>query len=158
VIFVTVGTQLPFDRLVGAADQFAARHPQLRFFAQIGAKGRPPAHMQFAAHVGASECAQRMREADLIIAHAGMGSVLSALGLRRPIIVMPRRHGLGEHRSDHQIATANWLRGRFGVHVAADEAELHTLLGERAGLAVGPGIEPDASPELIERVRHFLTR
>lgn len=156
MIFVTVGTQLPFDRLIFAVDHFAERHPEQQFFAQIGAKGKAPAHMPFAAHVPARECAQRMREAELIIAHAGMGSVLSALGLQRPIIVMPRRHQLGEHRSDHQIATANWLRGRFGVHVAADEAELHQLLSTRTQLGAGAAIGPDAGPELIDRVRRFL--
>jgi UDP-N-acetylglucosamine transferase subunit ALG13 len=158
VIFVTVGTQLPFDRLIGAVDAFAGRNPGLQFFAQIGAQGRPPQHMQYAAKVPARECLQRMRDAELIIAHAGMGSVLSALGLQRPIVVMPRRHQLGEHRSDHQIATANWLRGRFGVHVAADEAELHRMLAERAALAAGPAIGPDATPELVARVREFLFR
>ena len=36
MIFATVGTQLPFDRLIVALDQWAASSPDVEVFAQIG--------------------------------------------------------------------------------------------------------------------------
>ena len=66
----------------------------------------------------------KAQESDVIVAHAGMGSILTALELGKPIVVMPRRAHLGEHRNDHQWATANHLGHGLGIPVAADEAEL----------------------------------
>jgi UDP-N-acetylglucosamine transferase subunit ALG13 len=53
-----------------------------------------------------------------------MGSILTALEFGKPIVVMPRRAHLGEHRTDHQWATVNHLGKDVGVVVAADEGEL----------------------------------
>src|SRR3954470_10768842 len=43
VIFATVGTQLPFDRLVGAVDRWAATRGDRDVFAQVGARTLRPA-------------------------------------------------------------------------------------------------------------------
>lgn len=156
MIFVTVGTQLPFDRLVAAVDRWAAAHPEVGCFAQVGLGAAPPRHMKFVPFVGATECEQHMREAELVVAHTGMGSILTALALQKPIVVMPRRAALGEHRSDHQLATAQWVGKHRGVHVVWDETELLALLDRRREIVGGPGIAPHASPELVARLRQFL--
>jgi UDP-N-acetylglucosamine transferase subunit ALG13 len=124
VIFVTVGTQLPFDRLIGAMDDWAAAHPHIKVFAQVGPTTRPPRHMAHAAFLSPQEAETRLRSASLIVAHAGMGTVLTALQAGRPVVILPRRASLGEHRNEHQLATARWLATRPGVGVAMDESEL----------------------------------
>ena len=48
MIFVTVGTQLPFDRLVRAVDAWAAEHPQVDVFGQIGPASFRPKHFAHA--------------------------------------------------------------------------------------------------------------
>jgi UDP-N-acetylglucosamine transferase subunit ALG13 len=58
-----------------------------------------------------------------------MGSILTAIELSKPIVVMPRRAHLGEHRNDHQWATVNRLGEDVGIAVAADETELVDFLG-----------------------------
>ncbi|MCG8094946.1 MAG: glycosyl transferase family 28, partial [Candidatus Thiodiazotropha endolucinida] len=62
------------------------------------------------------------------VAHAGMGSILSSLSLGKPIIIMPRKASLGEHRNEHQMATAKRFQNRPGVYVAWDEKQLVVLL------------------------------
>ena len=156
MIFVTVGTQLPFDRLVGTVDAWLAKHPDERGYAQVGTGAAPVRHLEAAPFVSAAECERRMREADLVVAHAGMGSILTALGLQKPIVVMPRRAELGEHRNDHQMATARWLAKYPGVHVVWNEQELLQRLDDRAAIVGGPGIGPYASPELVANLRKFL--
>jgi hypothetical protein len=48
-IFVTVGAQIPFDRLIVAVDAWAAGRSTVdSLFAQVGEKGVRPAHMAFA--------------------------------------------------------------------------------------------------------------
>ena len=59
-----------------------------------------------------------------MISHAGMGSIITALELGKRIIVMPRRANLGEHRNDHQLATAKRLSEQGRIMVAFTEQEL----------------------------------
>ncbi len=153
MILVTVGTQLPFDRLVLAVDAWAAKHPKLEFFAQVGPGATPPRHMPHADFVSPAKAESLIRDSELVVAHAGMGSVLTALGARRPILVMPRKAALGEHRNDHQLATARWLGGRPGVSVAWDETEVPIMLDARATLVAGAPIPPYADDAFIARLR-----
>ena len=75
-----------------------------------------------------------MLAADAVVAHAGIGTILGALELGKPTVVMPRRAALGEHRNDHQLATARRFSGP-GIAVALDEHELAAELGRMASPA-----------------------
>ena len=50
----------------------------------------------------------------VVIAHDEMGSIITALEMGKPIVVMPRRAELGEHRNDHQVAAAAPGRAQGG--------------------------------------------
>jgi UDP-N-acetylglucosamine transferase subunit ALG13 len=157
VIFVTVGGQLPFNRLIRTVDAWAGEH-DTAVFAQIGADESPPSNVQWERFVNRVEFRQLMERADLIIAHAGMGTILAALELRKPIVVMPRRAHLGEHRNDHQWGTVQRLPETLGVRVVLDEQELHDHLGASADI---PPPTTEISPDyrmLIEHVREFVAR
>jgi UDP-N-acetylglucosamine transferase subunit ALG13 len=157
VIFVTVGTQLAFDRLIAAVDGWAAATEAGEVFAQIGPSDYVPRHIEAQAFISPEECRRRMQEADAIVAHAGMGTIISALQLGKPVVVMPRRAAFGEHRNDHQVATARRF-GEFGsVLVANDAGELAARLGELDAVRLGGRISPYASPELIAAVSAFIT-
>ena len=156
MIFVTVGTQLPFDRLILAVDQWAQRTQGREIFAQIGPTEYQPKSIQWKRDLQPAEFADRIRNADLIVAHAGMGTIIHALRSRTPILVMPRHADKGEHRNDHQIATVRELSERGLIHAAADENELATML-ERAGtLEPLPELPEFASDPLICHVRDFI--
>lgn len=128
MIFVTVGTQLPFDRLVGAVDRFYAESDE-SVFAQVGASELTLSHIRHTDYLPPEVLEDRIQHCDLMIAHAGMGSVLTAMKYHRRVIVMPRHADLGEHRNDHQVSTAKWIGTLPGVVVAADESELQEILG-----------------------------
>jgi len=155
VIFVTVGTQLAFDRLIAAVDGWAARSGA-EVFAQTGPGAYVPQHVEHRAFVAPAECRERMLAADAIVAHAGMGTILGALELGRPLLVLPRLAVLGEHRNDHQVATAR----RFGelgrVTVAADERELVVRLDELDALGAAGRIGPYASERLLAALSSFI--
>ena len=85
MIFVTIGTQLPFNRLVKAVDAWAGRNPSMKVFAQVGPGADLPQHMEYVEFVPPSQVTQLMNEAELIVSHAGMGSVLTALRYQRNI-------------------------------------------------------------------------
>lgn len=134
MIFVTVGGQLPFDRLVHTVDQWAMNEGREDVFAQIGDSSRTPSHIRWERFLSPTEFQAKARESDVMIAHAGMGSILTAIELGKPIVVMPRRAHLGEHRNDHQWATVNRLSKDVGIVVSADERELVARLEHLAGL------------------------
>ncbi len=73
--------------------------------------------------VPASELHEAMATADLVIAHAGIGSALTALDLGRCPVLLPRRRHHGEHVDDHQLMIADEL-ARRGLAVSRDPADL----------------------------------
>jgi UDP-N-acetylglucosamine transferase subunit ALG13 len=156
VIFVSVGTQLPFDRLVTAVDAWAGAAPGREVFAQVGPTALQPRHIEYARFVSPQECRERMLSATAIVAHAGMGSILTALELGKPLVVMPRRAALGEHRNDHQLATAERFAGREGVTVAFDETELPLRLDELDRTHSRPRISPHAPDDFVAALRAFI--
>lgn len=158
MIFVTIGTQLPFDRLVMAMDAWAEQHRDVKIVAQIGPKARIPKFMQSVEFVPPSQVTGLMNEAELIVSHAGMGSVLTALRYQRPIVIMPRKADLGEHRNDHQMATARWLQNRPGVTVCWEEADLAKVLDNRNRSSAIPQLSEFADGILIERLRDYIHR
>jgi exopolysaccharide biosynthesis glucuronosyltransferase PssE len=156
VILVTVGTELPFDRLVKAVDHWAAMRGRSDVFAQIGDGAWEPAHFPFRDFMEPTEFSEHLRSADLIVAHAGMGTILSALHYGKPLLVMPRRADLGEQRNDHQLATAERLLEMGKINVAFDEQELLHKLDRLDKLAAGTRIGPAAGGELLAALRQFI--
>lgn len=156
MIFLTVGTQLAFDRLVGAVDDWCGKHPSISVFAQVGPTKLKIEHMESRDFLSPEETKKMVLASKLIIAHAGMGSVLTALKYRKPILIVPRKASLGEHRNEHQLATANWLEGHLGIHVAWDETEIAALLDGYSDFQEGGELSEYASPELIENLKKFI--
>jgi len=130
MIFVTVGAQMPFDRMVRAIDAWAGRHTCNKVFAQVGRSRYKPRHVQYSSFLEPPSFRAFMKNAGYIVSHAGMGTIITAMEMRKPIIVMPRRADLGETRSDHQIDTVNRLRGFGGIHVTDDEEEMLSKLDD----------------------------
>ncbi|MDB5622624.1 MAG: pssE [Devosia sp.] len=127
MILVTVGTQLPFDRLIAAMDALAPRLGE-PVFAQVGLSPYQPKNIEWARNLAPAEFAERFAQASTIVAHAGIGTVLTAQRWRKPIILVPRRASLGEHRNEHQLATCAQLKGKRGIYVAEEVSELEDLL------------------------------
>lgn len=157
MIFVTVGGQLPFDRMVDVVDAWAAQPGRPPVFAQVGATQRPPNHVEWARSLPPEAFRRKVAEADVLVAHAGMGTILTALEAGTPLVVMPRRADRGEHRNDHQVATARALREIAGISVADDEGELRDLL-DRLDSVGRPSHEPraEARAGLLDALRAFV--
>lgn len=135
LIFLTVGTHEPFDRLVRALDAWAAGSGRgAEIFGQItGRAGYCPAHFDWVPAMPPAEYRDRIATARLVVSHAGMGSILTAFAAGRPILVMPRRGHLGETRNDHQHDTVQALGARPGLHIAGDETDLGAALDRLTG-------------------------
>lgn len=156
MILVTVGAQMPFDRLVRGVDTWASARGRSDVFMQVGAGGARPSHAKWVEFLEPAEFSRHLGDCAALVAHAGMGSILSALEAGKPIVVMPRRGEFRETRNDHQVATAIRFRELGKVHVAMDETELPAALDALDRLPAAERIAPSASPELIAAVSDFV--
>ncbi|MCH8271105.1 MAG: hypothetical protein IH985_07850 [Planctomycetes bacterium] len=156
MIFVTVGTQLAFDRMIRVVDAWAGASGRADVFAQIGPGAWRPSHIEWSEFVTPGEFDRRSRESDVIIGHAGMGAILTAMQYGKPIVIMPRRAALREQRNDHQVATARRFSHRQGITVAMDEHELVDRLDQLDSLVGADAISDRASDQLINAIREFI--
>jgi UDP-N-acetylglucosamine transferase subunit ALG13 len=156
LIFVTVGSQGPFDRLIHAVDEWTALRGRSDVFAQIGKTKHIPKYIRFTESVDPVEFKHLVGEARLIVAHAGMGSIISAFDSAKPIVVMPRRAQFREQRNDHQMATARHFESTGQVIVAYEEQSLAEKLDYALTLGSVARVKVEGSPELIATIRSFL--
>jgi UDP-N-acetylglucosamine transferase subunit ALG13 len=156
LIFVTVGTQLAFDRLISTVDDWAAAGEGRTVFAQIGPTKLRPRHIEYEHFIPPEECTRRMLSASAIVSHAGMGTILTALERGKPLLVMPRRAALGEHRNEHQLATVRRFAGLGSLRVALDETELCSQLDELDRPAPQPCISASAPDDFVAGLRALM--
>ena len=160
MIFATVGTQLPFDRLLAGLDSWAALNPEVPILAQTGRTTRSFAHISTVRELDQSAFRDHFEQARLVVAHAGMGTILSATELGKPVVLMPRLARFGEHRNDHQRDTAAEMARLSNVTVVEDGEALHAALdlARARGFTFAsdaPGASRAAAP-LIAALRDFV--
>lgn len=158
MIFATVGAQMPFDRMIRVVDEWAARRGRRDVLAQVGAVAWKPPHIQWVEFMDPLDFRSRVEQADVVVAHAGMGSIITALELGKPILVMPRRSQFHETRNDHQVATAQQLLEQNRVSVAFEPEELSAKLDQLEGMSAAERVQPQASAELLGALREFVWR
>lgn len=156
MIFATVGTQVPFDRMIRAVDAWAVKCGRDDVFAQVGPSAYKPARLRVVEFMEPSEFRNRVEQARVVVAHAGMGSIITALELGKPILVMPRRADLHEHRNDHQLATAKHFLAQGRISVAFDENEMFQKLEQLDRISTADRVSSQASPQLIAALRNFI--
>lgn len=79
--------------------------------------------------VPAADLEAAMQAADVVVAHAGTGTAVTAFELGVAPVLVPRRHRHGEHVDDHQVVTAVDLSGRgLATHLEVEDLNMETLL------------------------------
>ena len=154
MIFVTTGTQLPFPRLIKTM-ALAAEGLGERIVAQVGPDKTPYPNLECIHQLTPAEFKALFDEARVIVAHAGIGTILSAKAAQKPLIIFPRRHALAEHRNDHQLATAQQVAKIPGIYVASTDTELLDFLKQDRLMPAqtDPGPHADA---LLQRLQSFI--
>jgi UDP-N-acetylglucosamine transferase subunit ALG13 len=158
MIFVTVGTQLPFDRLIKAIDEIAPSLKDKNIVAQVFGMKYQPKHIKTLDYIAPADFKGYIDAADLIISHAGTGTILSVAQLEKPLIVFPRLGKLKETRNDHQLATCRKMEEISLLQVAYDEKQLKEKIDAfyRNELPVMEKINSFASQELISSISSFI--
>lgn len=125
MIFLTVGTQFPFDRLVRTMDELVGKGAITEeVFGQIGDSSYTPRNFKAVASLDKQAFDERFSNASAIISHAGMGTIAMAMDQGKPLLAMPRRSKYHEVVNDHQEAMAVKFAACGYILVARDETEL----------------------------------
>lgn len=156
MILVSVGTQLPFDRLIQAVDSWAEANGRTDVVAQIGPSRYAPRAMRCFPFIEHRQFHELQKQCSLMVSHAGMGSLIGAMELGKPIIILARDHRRGEHRNGHQVATLGQFRNFPGVYAANDEQHVQELLARSHELTASPSLDPQAPSEFIERLAAYV--
>lgn len=159
MIFVTVGTQGPFDRLIMAMDELALSMPDYPIVAQIAESKYKVQNMHSFQFASSLEMEKHFNEAQLIVSHAGMGTIISAFERKKPIVIFPKLAKFGEHRNDHQLATAKRLESLNYLHAAYDLTTLKAKVASALTGELAPmhKVGRYASTELITSLQTYLT-
>jgi UDP-N-acetylglucosamine transferase subunit ALG13 len=138
VIFVTVGTTLPFDALIEAVDRLAGvgtfGEPVL---CQIGNGRFEPKHCDFYRFKPSLD--EDVELASLIIGHGGTGTVTSLLVAGKPFIAVANPIGAGDHQRQFlarlsKVASFLWTADLAELPGLVDRARTflpQTTAGER---------------------------
>ena len=155
MIFLTVGTQFPFDRFVRAVDNiFDQGLIDEEIFAQIGETTYKPHNFESVASLDKNLFDKRLKEASSVISHAGIGTITMALSNNKPLLVMPRLKKYGEVVNNHQAAIAKRFSELGHLLIAYDVKDLPDGIRKLKNFIPR---KRKASPDAIaERIRRFL--
>lgn len=157
MIFLTVGTIFPFDRLVRAVDNWVGAHSEFDVFGQIGNVGEgnyTPKNFAWNRRLKNAEFRERIKNSDFVIGHAGIGSIIETLQLGKQIVILPREKRFNEHVNDHQLQTIRRFSERPGIHGAKTEQDLPSAIDRAlSAQAELSQISKDADPSLISAIR-----
>ncbi len=105
LIFVTLGThELPFTRLLQEVERCKRTViPDEEIIVQAGHTAYHSNDMHMHRFFQFEEMEVLYEQADLLITHAGTGSVISGLRKNKVVIAAPRLSKFGEHNDDHQL-------------------------------------------------------
>jgi len=152
MILVTVGSsEIPFDRLLEAFDVGERSDEEL--IVQHGPSLVRPRGASCVDFLSYDELVDAIRRARLVVTHAGVGSIMTALANGKRPVVVPRLRRFGEAVDDHQLDLGRRL-DESGLVVLVENPE-HVLArletaSELAELDSGP------SRRLVAELKHFI--
>ncbi|MEP2653796.1 MAG: glycosyltransferase [Paraglaciecola sp.] len=158
MILVTVGTQIHFDRLIKYVEQWVVEsNGEEEVVAQVGSSEFQSNNITVLKSLEPEQFEEYIKKCRFIISHAGMGSILTALRVNKPIIIFPRDASLGEHRNDHQLATARSFSNVDGVYVAKTQDELRQVLSNCSELSSGVLNESQEYKKLLDNIKVLVS-
>jgi beta-1,4-N-acetylglucosaminyltransferase len=149
MIFVTIGTSEPFDRLLRALPKIDDEE----LIVQGGGSTSRPDRARWVEYVSFDELVELVRAARVVVTHAGVGTIMVALANGKHPVVVPRLKRFGEAVDDHQLELARRLDSAGYVTLVEDEADLPAALGDGEARAPGDG---SANGQLARELRALI--
>ena len=137
----------PFDRLAKAVDHLRGSGlVEEDIFVQLGSCRYEPRHARFERFLSFGDVCENIRQASVVITHAGAGSTLVCIQQGKYPVIVPRLARFGEIVDDHQIPFARRL-SESNVALAVEDM---TGLGEAIASVRGRSGTPEATGQAAE--------
>jgi len=133
-VLVTIGTMVEkkFTRLFNIIEELCEENvlDGNRVIAQVGYDDYKPKNFKAFDMIADEEFKRLINESDLIITHAGTGTVISCLKKGKKVIIFPRMAQFNEHYDDHQLEIAELFTRNNYVLCARNKKELVKCIKE----------------------------
>jgi UDP-N-acetylglucosamine transferase subunit ALG13 len=132
MIFVTVGNHYQgFDRLIKKVDEIACRISN-DILIQKGYSPYSPQRARYFEFCPIQTAIEYIRTSELVISHAGIGTIILCREYGIPLLIFPRRKKFGEHGTDHQMEIAKAIEERRDNHIfiVYEEDQLEAKVAE----------------------------
>jgi len=145
-------------------DSWAAKNENQEIFGQIGQTKYRPKHFEYTKNLTPKDYRQKIEGCSIIVGHVGMGTIISGIEVNKPLILMPRHQDQGEHRNDHQLATAKHFSKLPLINIIEDIKDFDTSVrairndlrnASNAGLNLSPS---STSPNLLKTISNFIIK
>ena len=145
-IFVTVGTVMPFDRILGYVDDLIDEgFITETVVAQIGESDYSSKNFECHQTFHQDQMIGHLRSAKIAIVHGGSGSMLGAMREGCNVIGIPREAKHGEHYDDHQFELVGAFRDLGTVTEVHSKEELKAAITNlRTAKPKAVEIDPEA--------------
>jgi beta-1,4-N-acetylglucosaminyltransferase len=151
MIFVTVGLHYQgFDRLIRKMDEIAGNIDE-EIIMQIGSTKYKPKNAKCFEYIDDEGMTELFNAARIIVTHAGSGTLLDLIRLKRPFIAVPRLKIFNEHIDDQQIELAYALSESYNIVSIYDIEDL-----EKALINFKPSLIPSSNKNL--NIINFLQK
>lgn len=131
-IFIPLGTQLfQFNRLVKAINNLIIEQifqPQEILIQSSIIDIKPIC--KYVNYLSSDDFNRYIEEAELIITHAGVNSIMTCMRKKKPLIIAPRQKQFHEHVDNHQLEIADLMEQKFNVIVVKDMKNLPSAINK----------------------------
>lgn len=134
-LFVPLGTQkFPFGRIIKALNELVeeGRYNKNEIVMQSALYPIKPVFTHFFL-ISNEDFNRYMLEAEVIVTHSGVNSIISCMELRKPLVICPRIHEYGEHVDNHQMEIAQLMHDKYDVITCINMEELPKLIEKAKG-------------------------
>jgi UDP-N-acetylglucosamine transferase subunit ALG13 len=159
MIFVTVGNHYQgFDRLVRKVDEITSR-TSYDFLIQKGYTPYCPRSARYFDFVPIQTAMEYIRTSEMVISHAGIGTIILCKKYGIPLLIFPRRKKYKEHGTDHQMEIAQAIEARKDdtISIVYEDDQLEAKIAEvlaRRGKTI-PGVNVGRA-NLIRIIQAFI--
>ena len=124
MIFVSVGTRHDgFDRLIKKLDELSGEGKiKEQIVAQIGNGKYIPSHLKAIKFCSPQEFDDFISQSRVVVSHAGVGVMMSAILKSKPVIALPRKASLNEMDDDLKAEALNSVGSIYYLREEYEEA------------------------------------
>lgn len=156
MIFIVLGTQkFPLNRLLMEVDRLVeGQFITEEVFAQRGHSDYVPKNYESVDFLNKEGFEEKIAASSLVIAHSGVGTILTSINHHKPIIVYPRLKKYKEHVDDHQLEIAQAFEKKNLVLMYHEGDDLIALIDKSKSFHYGT--YTSSRERVIDLIRVYL--